>query len=1004
MSDSPEVPEADETVTRASVSDDQTVLRDRETTSHRPKAIILRQPGGIPANLAPPSEDATLVRPRVDAEQDVTQLRGFDPASTTTPTKGWQVSQQANQQGKEQAGHIANVDDQTVIAGDSATTKIITHSDDSTVLKQAFNDATVIGRADDDSTIIGSGPQGKIDATYIASLDEDVKPKGNSEAGRLLKNRFVLEEKIGSGGMGDVYKALDLRQQEAQERNPYIAIKILNDNFSRHKDGFISLQREATRTRGIPHPNIMGVYDFDREGDTVFMSMELLDGQPLDDYLKDHREGVSIEDAWNIIDGISKGLGRAHDAGIVHSDFKPGNIYYTTDKAAKVFDFGIARAVTNPGELKADGEKTVFDAGSLGALTPTYASYEMLTGKEPTKSDDVYALALVTYELFTGKHPYDRTPADKALAQGLVPAPIPFLRRRHWRALKKALALKGEDRTQSIDEFSEGMFSVDPPYVRYGVLSLVFAGLLGFGVYSALYGGTVVPEEMTTLQGVFEVNMSAVNGRIEKPGAMSKDWQEQLSLGLARVRGSDQELEARFGSLLDGLYKGKDDRKAKKKADIEDLEKRTLELYLDAVGDLRDEASLILPRPVTATGGPELQVQINANIAEVQKALDTFGRAATYLSYASKHHNYNSDDISDLKGPLTKLIEGREKLQAGMHGDLELAIAREVAAAQAAEALAAAEQRRLQRYSFYEGYRADLTRILKCKGNLSDGDLDELGKLVGDMNAIYPEQFVLDKPGLALALAGCIEQRIAVRLPDRARQIRSIVSAYLPGEDPLESLEISDLDPCAARNLEGQGIRNRSWCVDKLAIGDLGPEMVVIPAKPGSEMGKFAISRTELQIRDYNLFCEQGGCDALPGVGNLPATSISFEQANLYVAWISDQSGKSYRMPGVEEWLHAATTNKSEAIDDNINCSVDSRGVRLGENLLNALSGRPNSWGLYNYVGNAREWVVDEEEGLQALGGAHTDPKAQCTLQSRVAHNGEPDPATGFRILRQISS
>ncbi|MFT6011043.1 MAG: hypothetical protein ACI96P_001275, partial [Candidatus Azotimanducaceae bacterium] len=171
MSDSPEVPEADETVTRASVSDDQTVLRDRETTSHRPKAIILRQPGGIPANLAPPSEDATLVRPRVDAEQDVTQLRGFDPASTTTPTKGWQVSQQASQQGKEQAGHIANVDDQTVIAGDSATTKIITHSDDSTVLKQAFNDATVIGRADDDSTIIGSGPQGKIDATYIASLD-----------------------------------------------------------------------------------------------------------------------------------------------------------------------------------------------------------------------------------------------------------------------------------------------------------------------------------------------------------------------------------------------------------------------------------------------------------------------------------------------------------------------------------------------------------------------------------------------------------------------------------------------------------------------------------------------------------------------------------------------------------------------------------------------------------------------------------------------------------------
>ena len=197
---------------------------------------------------------------------------------------------------------------------------------------------------------------------------------------------------MGSGGMGDVYKALDLRQQEAQERNPYIAIKILNESFARHKDAFISLQRETTRTRGIPHPNIMAVYDFDKEGDTVFMSMELLDGKPLDDYLKEHSEGVSTEDAWNIIDGICQGLGRAHGAGIVHSDFKPGNIYYTRDKTAKVFDFGIARAVSNPNELEADGEKTVFDAGSLGALTPTYASYEMLKGLEPTKSDDVMLL------------------------------------------------------------------------------------------------------------------------------------------------------------------------------------------------------------------------------------------------------------------------------------------------------------------------------------------------------------------------------------------------------------------------------------------------------------------------------------------------------------------------------------------------------------------------------------------------------------------------------------
>ncbi|MDH5738070.1 MAG: serine/threonine protein kinase, partial [Gammaproteobacteria bacterium] len=234
--------------------------------------------------------------------------------------------------------------------------------DDQTRLIREDEDRTVIvGDENVDATILAAN---KTASTYVA-LDEGVSgrsQRGTTEAGRLLKNRFVLEEMIGSGGMGDVYKALDLRAQEARERNPYIAIKMLNENFSRHRDAFISLQRELSKTRGIPHENILAVYDFDREGETVFMSMELLDGEPLDDYLKKHTDGLPEEDAWSIIDGYCQGLIRAHGAGIVHSDFKPGNIFYTTDKTAKVFDFGIARAVSSPGDLEGSGDFTVFDA------------------------------------------------------------------------------------------------------------------------------------------------------------------------------------------------------------------------------------------------------------------------------------------------------------------------------------------------------------------------------------------------------------------------------------------------------------------------------------------------------------------------------------------------------------------------------------------------------------------------------------------------------------------
>jgi formylglycine-generating enzyme required for sulfatase activity len=120
------------------------------------------------------------------------------------------------------------------------------------------------------------------------------------------------------------------------------------------------------------------------------------------------------------------------------------------------------------------------------------------------------------------------------------------------------------------------------------------------------------------------------------------------------------------------------------------------------------------------------------------------------------------------------------------------------------------------------------------------------------------------------------------------------------------------------------------------------------------------------------------------------------------MSWLSDQSGQHYRLPTAEEWQHAATTNQPESVAENVNCSVDSRGVRLGEKLLNTLSGRPNRWGLYNHIGNAQEWVLEGEEVL-ALGGAHTDPRAECTLQKRVAHNGQADAVTGFRIMRQVA-
>lgn len=270
--------------------------------------------------------------------------------------------------------------------------------------------------------------------------------------GAVLKERFLLEEILGVGGMGTVYKSRDLLKVEARDKNPYVALKVLNEAFKKHPDAFIALQREASRQQKLAHPNIATVYDFDRSEGTIFLTMEYLDGQPLNSYLRREvrpRGGLPFAEAFPIIHGLGQALGYAHEHDIVHSDFKPANCFLTRSGAVKVLDFGIARVIQG----QDDSEKTLFDPSSLGALTPAYASAEMLNGEEPDPRDDIYALACVAYELLAGRHPYDRKSATYARERTLVPPAIAGLGRGQMRALRRALALRRSARTPTVTTF-----------------------------------------------------------------------------------------------------------------------------------------------------------------------------------------------------------------------------------------------------------------------------------------------------------------------------------------------------------------------------------------------------------------------------------------------------------------------------------------------------------------------------------------------------------------------
>jgi len=286
--------------------------------------------------------------------------------------------------------------------------------------------------------------------------------------GSVIKHRFRLLEVLGVGGMGKVYKGIDLLKEEARDKNPYVAIKLLNDDFRDHPEAFISLQRESSRQQKLAHPNIATVYDFDRlggPGTPVYITMELMEGTPLNDYIKKtvrKQNGIPFHEAFDIIRQLGAALAYAHERRLVHSDFKPGNAFLCKDGTVKTLDFGIARAVKNP--ITGEGEKTLFDPGKLGALTPAYASLEMLQGEEPDTRDDTYALGCVAYELLTGKHPFNKLPADKAMENKLVPPLIKGLKAKQNRALRRAVAFHRKDRPESVDQFIE---ELEARYIWY---------------------------------------------------------------------------------------------------------------------------------------------------------------------------------------------------------------------------------------------------------------------------------------------------------------------------------------------------------------------------------------------------------------------------------------------------------------------------------------------------------------------------------------------------------
>src|SRR5262245_14034946 len=230
---------------------------------------------------------------------------------------------------------------------------------------------------------------------------------------------YEVLAKIGAGGMGEVYRARDLRLERE------VAIKILPSGTSCGLEEIERLQREAKTLAALNHPNIVTVYSVEQDAETHFVTMELLDGETLDKIVAGG--GLSQERFNGLALQLLDAMRAAHGQDVVHRDLKPGNIMITSDQRLKVLDFGLAKVGAAEGSptLLGDFSTRITQPGSiLGTIA--YLSPGQAQWKEVDHRSDIFSLGIILHEMSLGRHPFPGGSAAEIISSILRDAPAPI--------------------------------------------------------------------------------------------------------------------------------------------------------------------------------------------------------------------------------------------------------------------------------------------------------------------------------------------------------------------------------------------------------------------------------------------------------------------------------------------------------------------------------------------------------------------------------------------------
>src|SRR5215472_11424236 len=277
---------------------------------------------------------------------------------------------------------------------------------------------------------------------------------------------------IGSGGMGEVYRARDTKLKRD------VALKVLPDAFARDPERMARFQREAEVLASLNHPNIAHIYGVEERA----LVTELVEGES-------PKGPMPFDEAWRIPSQIAAALEYAHDKGIVHRDLKPANVKVTPEGVVKLLDFGLAKAFAGHGEAPADPENSptiTCGATEVGVIlgTAAYMSPEQARGKPVDKRADIWAFGVVLYELLTGERLFKGEDASDTLAQVLAKQPdCALVSGKAQRLLRSCLEKDPKLRLRDIGDAKQLL--EEPPQgiaLRHGRAPWAAAGALGLAL------------------------------------------------------------------------------------------------------------------------------------------------------------------------------------------------------------------------------------------------------------------------------------------------------------------------------------------------------------------------------------------------------------------------------------------------------------------------------------------------------------------------------------------